>query len=527
MRSSRASLSYILSVATSLVVIVLTSSVLAQGQRITLPIVDDPLFNQLHPNAYVESVMVNRVLFNGLVKQGKDLDTAPDLAESWETSSDGLTWTFHLRDDVRWHDGEPFTADDVVFTFEEVILNPNVGANNANVYADVEDVVAVDERTVEFHLTIPFASLGVNLAYNTPILPAHVLRGTDVMNNNTFNRRSPVGTGAFKLAEYMPGQRVVLERNDDYFLGAPQLDEVVYEIIPDPNSQLARLLAGELDMMIIDNPITTQRLRNNNRLEIITSNQLNYYWAGPNLSRSPFDRKEFRQALSFAIDRQAMIDNILLGFATPATGPISPVLQAFYTDDVATYGYNPERARDLLGEAGFTFDSSGNALLDGEAFSFTITYPNIQVFGQVATLMQQYLRDIGIRTELQGLEFNSFVSEALVPRDFDLLLGWWVTPPDPDVFPYYHSSAADGGNNATMYRSEEADALLERGRETSDPQERAAIYRDLQRLLAEELPMIYLWYPDEIVAIGTTLEGVPEAIGYRPALQYINEWHLK
>ncbi|HEX7004332.1 MAG TPA: ABC transporter substrate-binding protein [Trueperaceae bacterium] len=524
---SKQSVSYLVTLVVLLGALLVGSGALAQGGRVVLPIVDDPIFNQLHPNAYVESVMVNRVLFNGLVKLGKDFDTAPDLAESWEASDDGLTWTFHLRDDVVWHDGEPFTADDVIFTFEEVILNPEVGANNARIYANVEEVVAVDDHTVEFHLASPFASLGVNLAYNTPILPAHVLRGTDVMNNNDFNRQNPVGTGPFALAQYEPGQRVVLEPNDDYFLGAPVLDEVVYEIIPDPNSQLARLLAGELDVMIIDNPITTQRLRNNNALEITTSNQLNYYWAGPNLSRTPFDRKEFRQALSYAIDRKVMIENVLLGFASPATGPISPVLQTFYTDDVQTYDYDPERARELLEEAGFTFADDGTALLDGEPFSFTITYPNVQVFAQVGTLLQQYFRDIGIGTELQGLEFNSFVSEALVPRDFDMLLGWWVTPPDPDIFPYYHSSAAEGGNNATMYRSDEADALLQRGRETSDPQERVQIYHELQQLLAEDLPMIYLWYPDEIVAMDANLEGVPEAIGYRPALQYIHEWRME
>src|SRR5690606_17950485 len=192
-------------------------------------------------------------------------------------------------------------------------------------------------------------------------------------------------------------------------------------------------------------------------------NQLNYYWVGPNLEREPFVRQEVRQALSYALDRVAMVGNVLRGYGSPATGPISPVLQEYYTDDVQTYPYDPERARALLEEAGLSYEGE-TAYLDGEPFEFTLTYPNVQVFAQVATLMQQYYRDIGVTMNLNGLEFNSFVADALVPRDFDLLLGWWVTPPDPDVFAYYHSVNAESGNNATMYRSERADELLTAGR---------------------------------------------------------------
>lgn len=498
-----------------------------QGGSVTLPIVDDPVFNQLHPNAYVESVMVNRVLFNGLVKLGKDFSPAPDLAQNWEASDDGLTWTFELRQDAAWHDGEPFTADDVLFTFNDVILNPEVGANNSSTYADVDEVVKVDDYTVEFQLSRPFASLPMFLGYNTPILPEHVLSGTDVMQNTEFNRRNPVGTGPFKFASYQPGESLRLVRNDDYFMGPPQLDEVVYRIVPDPNVQLAQLQAGELDVLIVDNPINAPRLEGHPDLRIMTSNQLNYVWAGPNLSREPFDRAELRQALSYALDREALVENIIQGFGQPAVGPISPVLQQYFNPDVKTYPHDPERSRELLLEAGFEFADDGTAHYGGEPFSFTITYPNVQIFGQLATLVQQYYADIGIETRLNGLEFNTFVSEALVPRDFDMLLGWWVTPPDPDIFPYYHSSAAEAGNNPVMYRSPDADALLTRGREVADPEARAAIYHELLEILAEEVPYIYLWYPDEIQALNVRLNGVPEDIGYRPALQYIYEWYLE
>jgi peptide/nickel transport system substrate-binding protein len=497
-----------------------------EGGTITIPIIDDPTFNPHHPNHFVESVMVTRVMFNGLTKPGKDLAPSPDLAADWETSEDGLTWTFMLRDDVTWHDGEPFTADDVVFTFEDVVLDPDVGAGTSRNFGLVESVEKVDDYTVQFNLSEPFASLPAYLGYNAGILPEHILAGTDVMANTDFNKQNPVGTGAFQLAEYNAGENVRLVRNDDYFVGQPHLDALVYEIIPEVNTQIAQLLAGALDLMIVDNPATVERLEQDEDIRIETTSQVNYFWVATNMTQERFQDVRVRQALAYAVDRESMIQALYGGYATPATGPISPALGFYYTDDVQTYAYDPEQAMELLREAGWEQNSEGIFEMGGEPLALTITVPRTGVFEQLAALIQQYYKDIGIDAELRVLEFNTFVSEALVPRDFDVMAGWWITPPDPDIFPYYHSSAAQGGNNVPMVANDQLDQLLVEGLEKSDPGERQAVYHQIQGLLAEEVPYIFLWYPQEIRAVNKNLHGIPD-IGYRDALQYTDEWYLE
>lgn len=497
-----------------------------EGGTVTIPIIDDPTFNPHHPNHFVESVMVTRVLFNGLTKPGKDLAPSPDLAADWETSEDGLTWTFMLRDDVTWHDGEAFTADDVVFTFQDVVLDPDVGAGTSSNFGLVDSVEKVDDYTVQFNLSEPFASLPAYLGYNAGILPEHILAGTDVMANTDFNKQNPVGTGAFQLDEYVSGQNVRLVRNDDYFVGEPHLDAIVYEIIPEINTQIAQLLAGSLDLMILDNPATVERLEQDEDIRIETTSQVNYFWVAPNMTQERFQDARVRQALSYAVDRESMIQALYGGYATPATGPISPALGFYYTDDVMTYSYDPEQAQELLREAGWEQNSEGIFEKDGEPLAFAITVPRTGVFEQLAALLQQYYKDIGLDVDLRVLEFNTFVSEALVPRDFDVMAGWWITPPDPDIFPYYHSSAAEGGNNVPMVDNERLDELLVEGLEASDSEERQDVYHEMQELLAEEVPYIFLWYPQEIRAVNKNLMGIPD-IGYRDALQYTDEWYLE
>lgn len=495
------------------------------GGTVVIPIVDDPIFNPHHPNHFVESVMVTRVLFNGLTKPGKDLQPSPDLAEDWTISDDGLVWTFHLRKDVKWHDGEPFTAEDVRFTFMDVVLNPDVAAGSRSHFHNVAEVVVVDDHTVEFHLSEPMASLPAYLAYNAGILPSHVLKGTDVMNNAGFNKGKPVGTGPFKLADYVSGQHVVLERFDDYFAGKPLLDQIQYRVLPDANTQLSQLLTGELSIVIVENASNVERLENEAGIRIDATPQLNYVWLAANTSREPFGDARVRQALSYALDRPAMIQNILRGYGREATGPISPALEHYYNPDVTRYPYDPDRARALLAEAGWEdTDGDGYVERNGQTLEVALTVPKANIMEPLATLVQQYFEAVGVKTVMDPVEFNVFVADRLVPRAFDVMVGWWVTPPDPDILGYYHSNAAMGGNNVPMYADPELDELLEQGQAVGDPDRRKEIYDRVQEILADQVPYIYIWYPDEIVARRAGLEGVP-AIGFRDALQHAHEWY--
>ncbi|MGH2361481.1 MAG: ABC transporter substrate-binding protein, partial [bacterium] len=203
----------------------------ATGGAVVYPVVADPTFNPWHPRAFVESVFPNRVIYNGLTKPGKNLQPAPDLAERWEVSADGLTWTFFLRRNVRWHDGREFTADDVKFTYD-IALNPQLGAGGAATFrASVKEVQVVDKYTVRFVLSMPTASLAAFTGTNAGIIPKHAFEGvTDPWVHDAFNKRTPIGTGAYRVREYVPGSHVTLARNDNYFLGRPSVDTVTFKV---------------------------------------------------------------------------------------------------------------------------------------------------------------------------------------------------------------------------------------------------------------------------------------------------------
>jgi len=498
----------------------------AGGNAVVYPIVADPTFNPWHPRAFVESVFPNRVIYNGLTKPGKNLQPAPDLAERWEVSGDGLTWTFFLRRNVRWHDGREFTADDVKFTYD-IVTDPKLGAGGAANFRGIKEIQVADKFTVRFVLTSPTASLAAFMATNAGIIPKHAFEGVaDPWTHDAFNKRAPVGTGAYKVGQYVPGSHVTLVRNDAYFLGRPQLDSVTFKVLPDANTQIAQLLSGELTLIMVDNPSSVRAVQNRPDVEISTVPQTNFYWLAVN-HRVPWlaDRR-VKQAMMYAIDRKAMINGFLQGYAREATGIISPALTFYYRSGVKSYEFDRAKARQLLAEAGWRPGPDSILVKDGQRFRFALTYPRVQFFEQLAALIAQYFRAVGIETTHDGLEFNQFVSQRLLPRRFEVMAGWWITPADPDFFNYVHGSNAERGFNIPMYTNPQSDRLLEQARASSDPAQRARIYEQWQRLVAEELPYLYLWWPLEIRAISKRLGGVP-AIGLRDAFQYTHEWVLK
>lgn len=501
------------------------SSVYAQGS-VTLPISADPTFNPWHPNAYVESVFPNRVLFGSLTKPGLDLQPAPDLAESWSASSDGLVWTFELREEVRWHDGEAFDAEDVAFTFNEIVLDPDLAASgSANFLNTVERVEIVDEHTVEFVMQAPFSALPAYLAYNAGILPEHIFAGEDPWNLSSFNKGSPIGTGPFKISDYVSGSTVTLERNDDYYGEVAKLDYLTFRVLPDANAQLAQMLAGDIDIMIVDNLASVRQLDASPNVSTVPVNQVNYYYVTPNHENPLFEDVRVKRALLHAIDRQAIIDSVVQGYARVATGPISPALQAYYHPEVMTYPYDPERAIELLNEAGWTRGSDGVMVKDGERLSFVLDVGRNKDLEPVSALVQDYWSDIGVEVTLNTQEWNAYIQKVVVQRDYDATINWWITPADPDIYAYYHSSAAGTGFNLPNYKDATIDDLLERGRAESDVDERIEIYREFQEEVAEQLPYLFLWYPSEIQARSAALQGVVD-LGLRDNMHYVNEWHL-
>ncbi|WP_067841391.1 ABC transporter substrate-binding protein [Amphibacillus sediminis] len=497
-----------------------------QGGSVSIPIVADPTFNPWHPSAYAESNVINRVIFDGLTKFGKDGLPAPNLAENWEISDDGLVWTFNLRDDVNWHDGEPFTAEDVAFTFNEIVLDPDLGANNASHFSQLDRVEVIDDYTVDFHLASPVAALPAYLSFNTEIIPEHIFAGEDPWDLTSFNKENPVGTGPFKLKEYVSGQRVVLERNDDYFDQVAYLDEIEYKVLADANTHVAQLLSGELDIFALDDTSAIERIENADDITIVGRETPRFFWLILNHNHEEFQDKRLSQAMLHAIDRQAIIDTVLQGYGTIADAGIAPILSEYYTTDVKRYDFDQDKARELLAELGYE-DSNGDGFVEKDGERLTITF-DVGIQGDlesIAQMIQQYLIQVGIDVQLETMDWNSMIDKVVIQRDYEMTLNWWRYPADPDLTAYMHSNSADG-NNIPAFSNEELDKLLEAGAQANSVEERQQIYLEAQQVMAEELPYMFLWYPQEVQVRQSSLQGIPD-LAFGDALYYTNEWYIE
>lgn len=492
------------------------------GGTLRIPLINDPILDPVvAPD--IGSVMVNKVLFPGLVRPDEQLRPTPDLAESWTTSADGLQTTFRLRPGVVWHDGAPFTAADVKFTFEQ-ILDANSGSRLRSDFAAVAGVDVVDSLTVTFRLRAPFAPFLTLLGYNAGILPAHVLKGTPLADATDFNRRHPVGTGPFMVREVLPGTAITLVRNPRYFGARPKLDRIVFKVVPDLNAQVAQLRTGELDLLTIE-PANLASVQGAEGVEVVQVPVVQHYYVGFNVSRPMFRSPVVRRALGMAVDRAALITGVLRGYGDLPRGTIPIALRDFFADSLAPPTYAPEAALALLAESGWRRRADGTLhSASGAPFAFELLVDKGNpTREQSALAVQQDLRRIGIAVSIRTMEFASLVRDRVLPGNFDAHLIWWTTPPDPDQFAYYHSGE---DNNNVRWSNATADSLLSLGRATLDPARRREVYRAFQRLQIEDPPVLVLFYPREIRAVSTRLSGIP-ALGIRDALRYTERFAMR
>ena len=500
----------------------LFSSALAQSNILKLPLINDPIMNPLlAPD--LGSILVNKVLFPGLVRPDEDLQPTPDLAKSWKVTNAGLVYTFTLRDDVKWHDGVPFTADDVVFTFRTAI-NPKSGSRLASDFSAIKTVEAVNKTTVRFVLTKPFAPFLILLGHNAGILPKHLLEGKDLNTLSSFNRVLPIGTGPFKVTRVMPGSRITLEVNNAYYGTKPKLAGITFKVVPDLNTQVAQLKSGELNWITVE-PNNLPSVQNDPNVIIKQANAIQHYLVFFNQKNPLFVDPLVRRAMQYAVNRKAIIDGVLKGYADYPTGTIPTALSKFYDKSIKPIQYNPDQARKLLAQAGWKASKDGQlSNAKGEPFKFTLIVdkgnPSRE---QSALAVQQDLKRVGMDVTLQTLEFATLVRDYLVPGKFDANLIWWTTPPDPDQYSFY---ATGQDNNESAYSNSKADSLLKRGRETTDLAARQAIYKSYQRLTMQDPPVLVLYYPKELQAISKLLLGVPN-LGIRDALRYSEQFDLK
>lgn len=486
----------------------------------------DPTFNPWSPNTFAESNLLNTLIFSSLTRWDRNFKAVPDLATSWKVAADGLKWTFNLRKGVKWHDGQPFTAADVAFTFNDIALNQKLGANHSGEYAPVNRVNVVNDYTVEFILKQPYASLPSYLSYFVCILPKHKFEGVvDPWNFNQFNKEAPVGTGPFKLTRRVAGSVVELTRNETYWAGIPKVKTIIFKVIPDSNAQLAQLLAGDLDLISLANANTVDRVKSDKNLMVSAQTQNLYYWISLNQTDPRLTDVRVRQALLYALDRPAMIKSILNGYGQVATGPIAPVQKAYYNNKVAKYPYDPQKAKALLKEAGWTPGPDGVLQKDGKPFVISMPTGSYQQLVPITLLVQQYWKSIGVTAEIKTMEWNSYIQQVVVKRDYQGSVAWWFTPADPDVLPYYAAEEAGGGYNIPGYKNPLLDKLLVSGRNVTTQKDRVKIYNQAQELMANELPYLYLWYPQSLVAKNRRLNGLSN-LNLTSDFQAASKWYV-
>lgn len=450
-------------------------------------------YTRINP-AMDEHGEINVLLFNGLTAHDGDNQVVPGLAESWDYDETTYTYTFQIRDGIRWHDGEPFTAKDVQFTIE-AIMDPDNGSENAPNYEDVEEITVVDDQTISFRLAEPNVAF---LEYMTmAVLPSHLLEGEDMQESDFF--RHPVGTGPYKLERWDVGQSIVLTKNEDYYLGAPNIDTVIFKIVADDNAQAMQLESGELDLALLDPKnaanfegrdgftcydMTTADYRG------ILFNFANDYWT---------ENRDLIPAICCALDRQAIIDSVLLGQGMAAYSPLQR--NRYNNEDVERYDYDPDRARQILEDAGCVLGDDGFYTRNGEPVGFTISVmAGEQDRIDIAQAAAQQLREVGIQCTVE------------IPAQMDwggqmaCLIGWG-SPFDADDHTYKVFGTGKGANYSS-YSNEKVDEYLTLARQSDDPAVRGEYYGKFQEELAKDPAYAFLCYIDANYVSNSNIQGI-------------------
>lgn len=450
-------------------------------------------YTRINP-ALDEHGEINLLLFDGLTSHNGKNEVAPGLAKSWEFDETACTYTFHLEEGVVWHDGEPFTAEDVKFTIEAV-MDPENASENAPNFEDVEEITVTDEHTVSFRLSAPNVAF---LDYMTmAVLPEHLLAGEDMQTSDFF--RAPVGTGPYKLESWDVGQAIVLTKNEDYFKGTPHIDQVIFKIVSDDNAKTLQMAAGELDLALLP-PKAARSFADREGYVCYDMKTADYRGILFNFN-NPFwqENRDIIPAVCHAIDRQAIIDAVLLGQGVPAYGPLQRNI--YNNENVERYEYSPEKAAEILEAAGCVRGEDGIYRRGGEPLSFVISVgAGDQVRVDMAQAAAQQIRAVGIDCAVEiptKVDWNSQMA---------YLIGWG-SPFDADDHTYKVFGTGKGANYSG-YSNAAVDRYLTQARGSDDPEVRAESYARFQEELAKDPAYAFICYIDANYVADASIRGI-------------------
>jgi peptide/nickel transport system substrate-binding protein len=466
-------------------------------------------------------------IFNSLLRYDKNLELTGELAESWQISADQKTITFKLKHGMKWADGAPLTSADVMFTWK-VITDDNTRTPYAADYKLVKHAEAPNPLTFKVTYDQPYAPALDSWA-GMQILPEHLLKGQDI--NTTAFARKPVGSHYYQLGEWKHGERISLVRNPHSTQGQARIERLVSRFIPDPASQFLELMADHIDLMNLNTiqyaRILPAREELNSRVALYKELGNSYTYLGFNLKRKPFDDKRVRQAINYAIDKQQLIDGVLLGLGEPVASPYKPGTR-WSNPRLHPYPHDIDKAKQLLKEAGFE-DSDGDGILDRDGLPFRFEILTNQNPDRIksATFIQRQLKQVGIDTSIRQLEWASFLGRYIKTGDFEAVVLGWSLGLEPDQFNIWHSSQqAPGQFNFIGYNNPKVDRLLEQGRLELDPDKRMKIYHEFAEVLLEDSPVVYLFTGYGLPAIHKRVKGIdspapPAGIGHNSYEWYI------
>jgi ABC-type transport system substrate-binding protein len=505
----------------------------ATGGQVTVlwrtPNTLNPLFSTAGSEQQVE-----RLMFGALVKMNDVLEPVPDLASSVEASDDAAVYTFTLRENIMFSDGEQLTAEDVIFTLERAIdartgsywLGRLNGIDGALEYSDqsadsITGLAAPDDYTVEITLAEPNAAFLINLCNfsGLGILPKHVLEDVspDQMREHPFSLAPTVSAGAFKFVRYETDQYLELERHDDYWGDLPALDRIFMRILT-PDVGLAQLETGELDVMTL--PILEIERTDRMTLahvESVESPSMSFL--APNLEREYFQDKRVRQAMMYAIDREGIVEAVLLGEGVVRNSPIFGPEWMGIPEGLNEYEYDPDMARQLLEEAGWDFDRTVELLIT----------PGNPEADTHAEIIQEQFREVGLQMDILQVDVAENQRRSIQSSDFDIRnVGGGVFRADPSVSGTYMTTDTwtPNGGNYGHYSNPEIDELYPQAQAAGDPEERRRIYTEIAQILNDECPWIWLYSPNSIYGVSNRIQGYQPPSYIDNKLWNAEEWSV-
>lgn len=458
----------------------------------------------------ISPIAVSYLMHNALVDYDMNGQMIPDLAESWTFSADGRTWTFRLRKGVKWHDGKDFTSADVAFTIKEVAEKLHPLGKQA--FEPVSEIQTPDSHTVVFKFETPyFPTSGYLSSWYSGIVPKHLYEGTDI-RQNPYNMK-PVGTGPFRFQEYQKGSHLTVVRNTNYWKkDKPILDRVIFRIIPDANARVSALEKGEVDVLIPYSMPFSEMVTLKEKgfhTEPIYAHDGLLSQLHLNLRNKYLARKEIRQAIAHAIDLSAINQKAYFGLGRIPVGPIPSSIPWAFTGDVKKYEFNISKANKILDDAGLPKGASG--------FRFSVDFPYVGArsdFDRVANIIKSQLIEVGIDVKLRSLEYAACQEEGFVKGNFDFMYWSLTMGPNPSVgtarlfitsqikpMPF---------TNSMHYSNKAVDELFEKASKATSESEAGNYFKQIQKILAEDLPMIPILEVPYPMAWSKKIAGLPE-----------------